>query len=469
MAWLICTQVPIGMCGGYNAIYGLASDDSPPEHLLRVPNAVVVFPDEKTAAECAVAQFLHDHTSIPVATVFHYGLSHQNPVIGPYIIMERIEHFWSMSARLNKRYKDPGAPHILDTDTSTETLKALDVQMARYLLQILSHRFPRIGSLTWTGSNTYVVQTRPLSMNMQQTLQLSNIPVSSLPAKEKTYCTADEWYIACSEMNTAPLLFQQNDLFFSADDFRNKYVARVVFHRLAKESKLSQFGFEEDTWSAQSREFHAQSRTLCPAPSSSGNFVLWCDDLRPDNVLLTQAGDIAGIIDWEFAYVAPTQYSLDPPWWLCLDTPHNYDDGGLERFIEIYDDRVKTWLEAVEDVEKEPEFECLHLPHGIGLSRYMRESWETGRFWLSYATRRAWAFDQIYWKYLDERFFGKRPNDVSREQLWTTRLSLLTDRERDFMEPFVQKRMEETKVRKLIDHWDPKEVQRRFDEIFGAD
>lgn len=450
-------------------MYGLASNGSPPKHLLRVPNAGIVFPDEKTAAECATAQFLHENTSIPVPRVLHYGLSQQNPAIGPYIIMERVEHFWTMSARLNKRYKEPGARHVLDTSTSREKLKALDVQMARHLLQVLSHRFPRIGALAQAGPRTYVVQNRPLSIDMQQIVELSNIPESSLPAKDKTYCTADEWYIACSRINTAPLLFQQNDLFFTADDFRNKYVARMIFHRLAKEGKLSRFGFEEDTWSAQSSEFRDRSRTLCPAPNGSGDFVLWCDDLRPDNVLLSQAGGIAGIIDWEFSYVAPTQFSLDPPWWLCLDTPHNYEDGGLEGFTQIYDDRVKTWLEAVEDVEKEPGLERVSLPHGIGLSRYMRESWETGRFWLSYATRRVWAFDEIYWKHLDERFFGKRSGDVRREQLWTTRLNLLTDRERDFMEPLVQKRMEETKERKLIDRWDPEEVRRRFDDIFGPD
>lgn len=455
------------MCGGFNALYGLAFDDSPPKHLLRVPNANVVFPDEKTAAECVIAQFLHDHTSVPIARVLHYGLSGHNPAVGPYIIMERVEHFWSMSQRLNKNFREKGVRHILDTDISRTKLKALDVQMARCLIQIFSHRFPRIGTLARSETNAYVVQSRPWSLDMQQSIESSNIPQSALPAIDETYSTADEWYTACSRINTAPLLFQQNNLFFSADDFRNKYVARMIFHRLATEGKLSKFGFEEDIWSAQSRDFRAQSRKLCPAPSGTGDFVLWCDDLRPENILLGESGHITGIIDWEFTYVAPTQFSLDPPWWLCLQPPHDYDDGELEGFIETYDDRIKTWLEAVGDVEKEAEFSCLGLPHGIGLSRYMRESWETGRFWLSYATRKIWGFDEIYWKCLDERFFGKRPHDVPREQLWTTRLHLLTDREREFMEPFVQRRGEETKARKLIDHWDPDEVQKRFDEIFG--
>jgi hypothetical protein len=467
MAWLSRPQVPTGMCGGFNALYGLAIDDSPHRHLLRVPNAKVAFPDEKTAAECVIAQFLHDHTSVPIAKVLHYGLSGQNPAVGPFIIMERVENVWSMSQRLNKNFREKGARHILDTGISRNKFKALDVQMVRYLLQIFSHRFPRIGTLARSETNGYVVQGRPLSLDIQLSIETSNIPHSALPAKDKTYYTADEWYVACSRIITAPLLFQQNNLFFSADDFRNKCVARMIFHRLATEGKLSKFGFEEDIWSAQSRGFRAQSRKLCPAPSNTGDFVLWCDDLRPENILLSEAGDITGIIDWEFTYVAPTQFSLDPPWWLCLQPPHDYDDGELEGFIKTYNDRVETWLEAVEGVEKEPEFGCLGLPRGIGISRYMRESWETGRFWLSYATRKAWGFDEIYWKCLDERFFGKRPDGVPREKLWTTRLHLLTDRERELMEPFVQRRGEETEEVKLIDHWDPKEVQRRFQEFFG--
>jgi hypothetical protein len=46
--------------------------------------------------------------------------------------------------------------------------------------------------------------------------------------------------------------------------------------------------------------------------------------------------------------------------------------------------------------------------NGVPLSTYMLESWETGRFWLTYIARKSWAFEIIFWKYLDERFFGPR-------------------------------------------------------------
>jgi hypothetical protein len=47
--------------------------------------------------------------------------------------------------------------------------------------------------------------------------------------------TADEWYTALAEMHIAQLIFQHNDLVTSEDNCRNKYVARMVFRRLARQ------------------------------------------------------------------------------------------------------------------------------------------------------------------------------------------------------------------------------------------
>jgi len=94
----------------------------------------------------------------------------------------------------------------------------------------------------------------------------------------------------------------------------------------------------------------------------------------------------------------------------------------------------------------------------------MRESWETGRFWLSYAARKSWAFDALFWEFLDERFFGTRENRVPRAKLWKTRLHLLSEAEKIGMEPFVERKMEETKERKLVE-WDPEDAKQRLAEV----
>ena len=77
----------------------------------------------------------------------------------------------------------------------------------------------------------------------------------------------------------------------------------------------------------------------------------------------------------------------------------------------------------------------------------------------------AGRFDTIYWKYLDERFFGERGEYISAEELWKTRVSLLTEAERAAMEPLVQTKIEESKDRRLIE-WDDEEARQRLSSFF---
>ncbi|KAM7210048.1 hypothetical protein V8F06_014570, partial [Rhypophila decipiens] len=260
-------------------------------------------------------------------------------------------------------------------------------------------------------------------------------------------------------MQLATLLFQHNDMVDSEDDCRNKYVARQLFRKLAKQGRLSTFGFSDDDWSVGSKT----SPPTLPAPDSSGSFRLWCDDFRPVNVLVDDADDVVGVIDWEFAYAAPTQFALDCPWWSLLDTPEMWDTG-IDDWITKYSSRLETWLSAMEEIERE--YDGLEKPvDGLCLSAYMRESWSTGRFWLNYAARKSWVFDHIYWNYLDERFFGRRGTE-DKESFWKTRICLLSEEEQEAMEPLVQIKMSEAADRRLVE-WGNVEARRRLKLFFS--
>jgi hypothetical protein len=182
-------------------------------------------------------------------------------------------------------------------------------------------------------------------------------------------------------------------------------------------------------------------------------------------MLLSEADDLAAVIDWEFTYAAPTQFILDPPWWLLLDLPETWSSG-IDDWMRIYEARLKTWLTAMKRAEDSIPDSGVGQPGALpaALSTYMRESWETGRFWLSYGARKSWAFDMAYWKFLDERFFGERKPGVLKQDLWKTRLHLLTDRERAMLEPFVERKMNESKDRAIVD-WDPVEARQRLSEV----
>ncbi|TVY57698.1 hypothetical protein LSUE1_G010245 [Lachnellula suecica] len=448
--------------GGYNNLYRMRIEGSKDDVMIRLPQpSLAQFPGEKTLREAAIASFIAQNTRVPAPRVLFHGLSSPDSEVGPFIIIQHVENRGSMSHALAMpNEKDPSEAHMLNPDVSEDVLESFYGKVAVHLLQLFEPSFARIGSLAQTGEKAFSVAGRPITQNMNNMLQLANIPRATLPPKDRTYGTADEWYIALAEMHIAQLVFQHNDLVTTADDCRNKYVARQLFRKLAKQGRLSTFGFVEDDWSAQSK---SQASTLSPAPSGSSSFRLWCDDLRPSNILLNEADDIVAVIDWEFAYIAPTQFSLDPPWWLLLNVPEMWHTN-IEDWSHIYDVRLKTWLRAMEKAEESIKMKS----KGFTMSIYMRESWETGRFWLNYAARKSWAFDTIFWKYLDKRFFGSRKGDIAKQDLWKTRVHLLSERERSIMESFVERKMEESKERILVD-WDDEQVKERLDEVLFED
>lgn len=102
------------------------------------------------------------------------------------------------------------------------------------------------------------------------------------------------------------------------------------------------------------------------------------------------------------------------------------------------------------------------------LSKYMRESWETGRIWLNYAARKSWAFDSIYWKYLDKRFFDSRGKNFDNNERWKTRVVQLTEKEKRAMDTFVERKMAESKDRILID-WNPEKTKSYLAEVLFED
>lgn len=69
---------------------------------------------------------------------------------------------------------------------------------------------------------------------------------------------------------------------------------------------------------------------------------------------------------------------------------------------------------------------------------------------MTYAARRTWAFDAIYWRFLDEKFFGKNESGDCME-----RLKLLPQEQVDAMEGFVQRKLKEKDQGGLADWYEP--------------
>jgi hypothetical protein len=94
----------------------------------------------------------------------------------------------------------------------------------------------------------------------------------------------------------------------------------------------------------------------------------------------------------------------------------------------------------------------------------MKDSWESGDHWIMYAASYSFAFDAIYWRKIDPRFFGPT-NDPEND--WKERLALLSDDDHAEMEKLVIRKLGEMKNRELA--WDCDEYTRFLSDAMKND
>ncbi|KJZ78538.1 hypothetical protein HIM_01929 [Hirsutella minnesotensis 3608] len=411
--------------GGFNFFYRIQYAD--------MQSVIIRFPlpgffriaQEKLLAEVAAIRYIADHTSVPVPFILHFGTADESPGgLGPFIIMEYIEHSCDLVDLLKT---PPSSP------TDREKLEYVYGQIADIMLQLAKCEFHRIGSLGLPSppygledTGEPQVTSRPLSYNMALLGEVGGIPYFELPSK--TFATSSEYYSALADMHLQQLSFQRNQAIASPEDCRKKYLARQLFRKVAAEHRI---GLLE---------------------TNHGPFKLWCDDFRPANILVNNEFRVVGVVDWEFTYAAPAEFSFSPPWWLLSIMPEEWPDG-LDSWSNAYQERLEFFLQVFQAKEREL-IQSGRLKDSQTLSLRMRQNWETGDFWLTYAARKSWAFDAIFWRSLDRRFFGHDDTDGENSES-INRVKLLTDRQASIMESFVQRKIREKPEEILIDWYAP--------------
>ncbi len=218
--------------GGFNNLYRIHVEDVSPDLLVRRPSvSQSQLPEEKTLREAATARYIQRNTKIPTPRVLYYS---EFSDVGPFIIIEYIENKSTLSHALTTPGVDRSITHALDPNISQTTLKDLYLQLANVIFELSHFKFPRIGSLLEAGDGIFSVGGRPITQNMNDMLQLANIPPTIFSLEYKTFKSSEEYYLSLAQDHLAQLMFQHNDLVKSADDCRNKYVARQLFRQLAK-------------------------------------------------------------------------------------------------------------------------------------------------------------------------------------------------------------------------------------------
>ncbi|EFR04010.1 hypothetical protein MGYG_07015 [Nannizzia gypsea CBS 118893] len=399
--------------GAFNFCYRMEFNDGFASLLRFASPGRSLFPEEKTEAEVAVMRFIKENTRIPVPTILDWGM--QGPCdMGPYILME----FISSSSNLTAKLRKPGFARedrpILDPNIDESKLELLYGQMADIMLQLSRCSHSKIGCLS-AESDGQTITKRPLTMNMNELVQLGGYPRADLPSSP-FISTSDHFY-SLAKTHYTHLSTQRNDAIQSEEDCRNKYTIRKILLKLAGQSKFT----HEDALDR--REFR-----------------LFCDDLRPTNVLIDENFKVVAVIDWEFTYAAPSEFTYSPPWWLLLETPEDWPSGILD-WAKTYDSRLKIFLRAMachEDIAIQEG----RLSDGERLSERMSDSWKSGDFWVYYGLRKSWALD-IVWPFIDQAIYGGEQTHEQRVALLADRIKF-TDNERKEMDAFVQQKLRQS-------------------------
>ncbi|KAJ5178038.1 phosphotransferase enzyme family protein [Penicillium coprophilum] len=329
----------------------------------------IVARNEKVDDKVTTKEFPGQHTTIPVPKIFGHGKS----VHGPYIVMSYIE------ANLLSRYlKDP----TQDKDTllaniSIRVLRRAYHGMAGVLLELSKVESPS---------------------------ELSE--KTSLLFQRKHFSDAADYFEKLAQQHFYHLEYQRNDAVADENDCRRKYIARCLFRKLSRD---------------------------IASEHCNGRFRLYCDDYSPGNVLVDPSKFIvAGVIDWEFSYAAPVEFTYAAPWRLLLERPESWDPD-FDQFMAIFLPRFRTFLEVLRNCETE-KIKARSLTQSQRLSIAMEQSLDTGLFWISLASRHSALFDEIHWNFIDPKFFG--PFTTMEE-----RVALLNAEERANMNAFVNMKL----------------------------
>lgn len=266
--------------GGFNAIFLMTFTDTDTSGaLLRLPlPGVHMFPEEKVRNEASIMQFITERASqttpIPIPAVSHWGERNESPSnLGPFIIMGYIDHEKSMSDLLETLGHQSRQRPVLNPNIGTTELKALYRELANIVFSLSTLSASRIGSLKQIGKSAWEVAYRPLSISMNEIVRLGTLPRSELPTA--MYDKASSYFEALAELHISHLKHQRNDVIDSADDCRRNFVARSLFRKLVRDREL------RDKW----------------VSHEHGPFPVWCDDFRPQNVMVDKAGKVDGMVD----------------------------------------------------------------------------------------------------------------------------------------------------------------------------
>ncbi|KAJ6191671.1 phosphotransferase enzyme family protein [Penicillium mononematosum] len=373
----------------------------------------VIARNEKIEDEVALIHFVAQHTTIPVPKILGFGKC----VVVPYIVMSFVE-----GSPLSGYPRDsPRETDTLSLNIPISVLRKAYFGMAEVLLELSKPEFPVIGAIRKDELGSWTVPKRPFTFNANRLAQFSNIPLNVF--KRQHFNNATDYFEELAQQHFHHLEHQRNDAVTDESDCRKKCVARCLFRRLS----------------------HGVAKEHCNGP-----FQIYCDGLCPDNVLVDASRlVVTGVVDWEFAYAAPVEFTYAAPWWLLLERPEDWESD-LDQFLVRFMPRFRTFVEVLQDCET-IKIKGGSLSQSQRFSIVMEKSFEPGLFWFCLASRRSSMFDEFYWKFIDPQFFG--PLTTMED-----RLCLVSAEERVNIDTFIDMKMHQASEGNLVSHYSVDEL-----------
>ncbi|KAH6646918.1 hypothetical protein BKA67DRAFT_580918 [Truncatella angustata] len=362
--------------GSFNISLDVKRGDNGEHVLIRFPapgNIYGPWRDEKVKNEVMVMKYLSENSNIPVPGVRCWGLTKDSPrQLGPFIIMDFVGG-QDLSDLLQLPAENEKDAIILDPDIDETRLDIIYEQIASFMLELSRLEFPRIGAISKNATGQWSVTGRPLTYDMNEVVTLGGYLAEELVIKEP-FDHSGAYFAARAQCLQAHLEAQRNIAGDDEDLARDEFVARRGFAKL-----IPEHGIIDD----------------------NGPFLLFCDDLRPTNMLVNpNTLRITAVLDWEFTNTMPSQYANDVPWWLLLKQPASWVcDGEIQEFLDLFIPRMEQFIRAVIRIEaKSPP-----IAGQLRLSARMRDSWDSGRFWFNLASRSSFDFGEIFWDALHKK------------------------------------------------------------------
>ncbi|KAJ0161413.1 hypothetical protein CTA2_6255 [Colletotrichum tanaceti] len=371
--------------GSFNVSLKVQRADSDEQVIIRFPvpgNIYEPWRDEKVENEVMVMRYLRDSTSIPVPRVRDWGLTDSSlQHLGPFIIMDFVQG-QDLSDLLQQPTENEQDPIVLDPDVDNAKLDFVYEQIAGFMLELSRLSFPRIGAISQNAtSGQWDVTRRPLTYDMNEVVTLGGYPTATDRLNSAgPFDRASHFFAARAKSFQGHLEAQRNIVADDEDVAWDEFVARHRFERM-----IPTHGTVDE----------------------AGPFRLFCDDLRPTNMLVDpDTLRISAVLDLEFTNAMPAQFADDVPGWLLLRKPALWiGDGKLHEFLTLFRPRREQFIRAMKRVEAKSK--SPPASEETSLSARMQDSWDSGRFWFNVASRSSFDIGEIYWEVLHKDGSGE--------------------------------------------------------------